>query len=143
MMVPAILLIAILGPAPQDPPAAAPPPKGARHAARPKASAAPKAAAPAAASADNAPAASPQDDIQNGLNLFAKKRFSQAQSAFERAAAADPKSAAAEFYLGYTIYKIAEPKKHDSPGKKEAAEHFAKAFALDPNFKPAWGSHGG
>ena len=137
MMVPAILLIAILGPAPQDPPAAAPAPKGARHAARPKAAAAP------AASADNAPAATPQDDIQSGLNLFAKKRFSQAQAAFERAAAADPKSAAAEFYLGYTIYKIAEPKKHDSPGKKEAAEHFAKAFALDPNFKPAWGSHGG
>jgi tetratricopeptide (TPR) repeat protein len=135
MMMPAILLVAILGSSPQDPPAAAPAPQTGKHAAKPKA------AAPSPDSA--APSGSASDEIQAGLGLFAKKRFAQAQAAFERAVAADPQSAAAQFYLGYTIYKIAEPKRHDSPGKKEAAEHFAKAYELDPSFKPAWGSHRG
>ena len=57
--------------------------------------------------------------------------------------AADPNSAAAHYYLGYTIYKIAEPKRHDSPGKKEAAAEFAKAYELDPAFKPVWGGRRG
>ena len=132
MMVPAMLLLATLGSSPQDPPAAAPAPAG-RHTARRKAA--------ASASAEAAPATggSASDEIQAGLDAFARRRFTQAQAAFERAVAADPQSAAAQFYLGYTIYKIAEPKRHDSPGKKEAAEHFAKAYELDPNFKPAWG----
>jgi len=90
-----------------------------------------------------APSGSASDEIQAGLNAFAKRRFAQAREAFERAVAADPQSAAAHYYLGYTIYKIAEPKKHDSPGKKEAAAEFAKAYELDPNFKPVWGSHRG
>jgi tetratricopeptide (TPR) repeat protein len=149
MMMPAILLVAILGspqaPPPAAPPAKAAPPKAARKAPRKKA--APKPAEPAAAepAADTAaaPAGSASDAIQAGLAAFAKRRFSEARSDFERAVAADPQSAAAHFYLGYTIYKIAEPKKHDSPGKHEAAEHFAKAYELDPNFKPVWGSHKG
>jgi tetratricopeptide (TPR) repeat protein len=148
MMMPAILLVAILG-SPQAPPAAAPPAKAkaARKAPRKKAAPAPQAAEPAANDAA-APAAaasteSASDAIQAGLAAFAKRRFSVARSDFEKAVAADPQSAAAHFYLGYTIYKIAEPKKHDSPGKHEAAEHFAKAYELDPNFKPVWGSHKG
>jgi hypothetical protein len=51
---------------------------------------------------------------------------------------AEPQNAAALFYLGYTYYKIAEPKRHDSPGKQRAAELFAKAYALDPAFTPVW-----
>ena len=113
MMISAMLLTALLAPAPQAP-------------------AAPATAAPSSASAS--------DEIQAGLNAFAKRRFSVARAAFERAVAADPQSAAAHYYLGYTIYKIAEPKRHDSPGKKEAAAEFAKAYELDPNFKPVWGS---
>jgi len=116
MLISAMLLTALLAPAPQDPPA-------------------PATAAPSSASAS--------DEIQAGLNAFARRRFSVARAAFERAVAADPSSAAAHYYLGYTIYKIAEPKRHDSPGKKEAAEHFAKAYELDPNFKPVWGSRRG
>jgi tetratricopeptide (TPR) repeat protein len=133
MMVPAMLLLATLGSSPQDPPAAAPAPAG-RHAPRTKVKA-------TSASTEAAPATggSASDEIQAGLDAFARRRFTQAQAAFERAVAADPQSAAAQFYLGYTIYKIAEPKRHDSPGKKEALEHFAKAYELDPNFKPAWG----
>jgi len=144
MLMPAILLVAILG-SPQAP-AAEPPAKAkaARKAPRKKAAPAPQAAEPAATDAA-APAAAPTDSasdaIQAGLAAFAKRRFAQAREAFERAVAADPQSAAAHFYLGYTIYKIAEPKKHDSPGKHEAAEHFAKAYELDPNFKPVWGGH--
>jgi Tfp pilus assembly protein PilF len=116
MLISAMLLTALLAPAPQDPPAST-------------------ASAPSSASAS--------DEIQAGLNAFARRRFSVARAAFERAVAADPSSAAAHYYLGYTIYKIAEPKRHDSPGKKEAAEHFAKAYELDPNFKPVWGSRRG
>jgi Tfp pilus assembly protein PilF len=119
MLMPAMLLVAILGPSPQDPAASAP-------------------AARAAA-----PSGSASDEIQAGLDAFRKRRFTQARAAFERAVAADPQSAAAHFYLGYTIYKIAEPKRHDSPGKKEAAAEFAKAYELDPNFKPAWGTRRG
>ena len=118
MMISAMLLTALLAPAPQAPPATAP-----------------ATAAPSGASAS--------EEIQAGLTAFAKRRFSVARAAFERAVAADPSSAAAHYYLGYTIYKIAEPKRHDSPGKKEAAEHFAKAYELDPGFKPVWGSRRG
>ena len=75
--------------------------------------------------------------------LSADYRKSHDRAAFERAVAADPNSAAAHYYLGYTIYKIAEPKRHDSPGKKEAAAEFAKAYELDPGFKPVWGSRRG
>jgi tetratricopeptide (TPR) repeat protein len=139
MMITAMLLMAILAPAPQD---AAPAPKRARKAA--------KATKPAAVTteAESAPTAAPSggsasDEIQAGLTAFGKRRFAQAREAFERAVAADPQSAAAHYYLGYTIYKIAEPKRHDSPGKKEAAAEFAKAFELDPNFKPVWGGRRG
>jgi Tfp pilus assembly protein PilF len=114
MLIPAMLLVAILGPSPQEAPA----------------------------SAQASPAASASDEIQAGLEAFRRRRFTQARAAFERAVAADPQSAAAHFYLGYTVYKIAEPKRHDSPGKREAAEHFAKAYELDPNFKPTWGPRG-
>jgi tetratricopeptide (TPR) repeat protein len=145
MMIPAMLLMAILSPTPQDAPA--PAPKRAHKTAR-KAKAAKPAEAAATPEAGTPSAAAPSggsasDEIQAGLNAFGKRRFAQAREAFERAVAADPQSAAAHFYLGYTIYKIAEPKKHDSPGKKEAAAEFAKAYELDPNFKPVWGSHRG
>jgi Tfp pilus assembly protein PilF len=143
MMMPAILLVAILGPSPQAPPAAAPRAKAARKAPRKKAAAAPAEPATSGPAAAAAPAESAGGAIQAGLAAFGKKRFSQARAEFEKAVAADPQNAAAHFYLGYTIYKIAEPKKHDSPGKHEAAEHFAKAYELDPNFKPVWGSHKG
>jgi Tfp pilus assembly protein PilF len=137
MMIPAMLLMAILGPAPQDAPA--PAPKRARKAAK---ATKPAAVTPAAESATTAAPSggSARDEIQAGLAAFGKRRFAQARESFERAVAADPQSAAAHYYLGYTIYKIAEPKKHDSPGKKEAAAEFAKAYELDPNFKPVWGS---
>jgi Tfp pilus assembly protein PilF len=119
MLMPAMLLLAILGPSPQEP-----------------------AATPSTQPSASAPTGSASDDIHAGLEAFRKRRFTQARTAFERAVAADPQSAAAHYYLGYTIYKIAEPKRHDSPGKKEAAEHFAKAYELDPGFKPVWGSRG-
>ena len=143
MMIPAMLLMAILSPTPQDAPA--PAPKRAHKAAKTAKAAKPPAATPEAGTASTAAPSggSASDEIQAGLNAFAKRRFAQAREAFERAVAADPQSAAAHYYLGYTIYKIAEPKKHDSPGKKEAAAEFAKAYELDPNFKPVWGSHRG
>jgi len=142
MLISAMLLSAFLAPAPQDAPAPAPAHKRARKAAKPAAATAPETES-AAATAAPAPAASggsASDEIQAGLKAFARHRFTVAQAAFERAVAADPNSAAAHYYLGYTIYKIAEPKRHDSPGKKEAAAEFAKAYELDPGFKPVWGS---
>jgi len=143
MLISAMLLTALLAPAAQDAPAPAPAPKRARKAAKPAPASAstPEAENAAATAAPSGGSAS--DEIQSGLTAFAKHRFPAARAAFERAVAADPNSAAAHYYLGYTIYKIAEPKRHDSPGKKEAAAEFAKAYELDPAFKPVWGGRRG
>jgi len=90
-----------------------------------------------------APASSPSsmsadEHIAMGKAAFKRKRFAAARKHFQQAVDASPDSAAAHFYLGYTIYKIAEPKRANNPGKQEAAQHFAKAYELDPGFKPAW-----
>jgi tetratricopeptide (TPR) repeat protein len=93
--------------------------------------------------ASDMPAASSgaaQPHLDAGLAAFRKRHFAQAEIEFRKAADAEPQSAAAAFYLGYTYYKIAEPKRHDSPGKQKAAELFARAYALDPSFRPAWSS---
>ena len=118
MLMSAMLLVAFLGPSPQDP-----------------------AAPPSTQAAASAPTGSASDEIHAGLEAFRKRRFTQARSAFERAVAADPQSAAAHYYLGYTIYKIAEPKRPFHPDKQKAAELFAKAYQLDPTFKPVWSRH--
>jgi tetratricopeptide (TPR) repeat protein len=76
--------------------------------------------------------------IAAGLAAFKKKRFSKAQAEFQEAMTADPQSAAAAYYLGYTYYKIAEPTRRNTPNKQKALELFDKAFELDPAFKPAW-----
>ena len=94
---------------------------------------------PAAEAAPAASSMSADEHIQAGMAAFRKRRFSAAKTHFEQAVEADPNSAAAHYYLGYTIYKIAEPKRANSPGKQEAAGHFAKAYELDPAFMPAWG----
>ncbi len=81
-----------------------------------------------------------QSSIDAGLAAFKKRRFSKAEAEFQKAVAADPSSAAANFYLGYTYYKIAEPRRRDSAGKQKALEYFDKAFELDPSFTPVWQS---
>jgi tetratricopeptide (TPR) repeat protein len=74
-----------------------------------------------------------------GLAAYWKLHFREAETHFQAAVDADPGSAAALYYLGYTVYKIAEPKRHDDPGKRRAAELFARAYAIDPDFRPGWG----
>jgi tetratricopeptide (TPR) repeat protein len=81
---------------------------------------------------------SPESHIEAGLKDFRRRRFARAQDHFEQALAASPDSAAATFYLGYTVYKIAEPKRPFHPDKQKAADLFAKAYSLDPTFKPVW-----
>jgi Tfp pilus assembly protein PilF len=83
-------------------------------------------------------AGSPESHIEAGLKDFKRRRFARAQEHFEQAVQANPDDAAATFYLAYTVYKIAEPKKPFHPDKQRAAELFAKAYSLDPNFKPVW-----
>jgi Tfp pilus assembly protein PilF len=86
-------------------------------------------------------AASPgavQVNIDAGLALFKKRHFTTAEAEFQKAVDADPGSAAATFYLAYTVYKIAEPKRPFHPDKRRAAELFAKAYELDPHFRPVW-----
>jgi tetratricopeptide (TPR) repeat protein len=100
----------------------------------------PAAQEPAAeTTATAAPTGSADEHISAGLSAFRKRRFASARGHFEQAVAADPGSAAAHFYLGYTIYKIAEPKRPFHPDKQKAADLFAKAYELDPAFKPNWG----
>ena len=98
--------------------------------------------APAETPTASASATSAEEHIEMGKAAFKKKRFAAARDHFQQAVDASPDSAAAHYYLGYAIYKIAEPKRANSPGKQEAAQHFAKAYELDPGFKPAWRSRG-
>jgi Tfp pilus assembly protein PilF len=74
-----------------------------------------------------------------GIAAFRHHRFAAARAEFEKAEAAEPQSAAAAFYLGYTYYKIGEPSRRMNANKEKAKELFAKAFSLDPAFKPTWG----
>jgi len=92
-----------------------------------------RAATSAEATAD-APSA-----IAAGQAAFKKRHFKAAQADFEKALAADPQSAAAAFYLGYTHYKMGEPSRRMNEHKEQAKELFAKAFSLDPTFTPDWG----
>jgi tetratricopeptide (TPR) repeat protein len=115
-------------------------PEGAKASA-PQVPAATPAAAPAAAPATPAPAASSTEpaEIAAGLAAFRKHRFRAALAEFEKAEADNPQSAAAAYYLGYTYYKLGEPSRRMNANKEKARELFAKAFSLDPAFKPAWG----
>jgi Tfp pilus assembly protein PilF len=82
---------------------------------------------------------SAQASIDAGLQAFKKRRFAQAEVEFRRAMEADPSSAAPVFYLAYTYYKMAEPKRPFHPDKQKSKEMFAKAYEMDPLFRPAWG----
>jgi hypothetical protein len=139
MTLPALLLFVVVAappqeaaptPAPEEPAAAEP------AAVEQTAPAAPAPAAPAPAAATGSSASSL---IEEGLAAFRKRRFREAETLFRQATEADPSSAAAAFYLGYTTYKIAEPKRPFHPEKQKAAELFARAYELDPGFKPVWG----
>ena len=128
MLIPSILLAALLAPAVQEPaPPVAPPPQD-------------PAAADAVRSDDMASTGPGQAHIDAGLAAFKKRRFSKAEIEFRKALEADPSNPAANFYLGYTYYKIAEPRRRNSPGKQKALELFDKAFELDPQFRPVWQS---
>jgi len=126
MLLATVLLSAAL--APQAPPPAAPPQE-------PPAVTAPAPDAPPAAAASGA--ADPY--LAAGIAAFKKRRFAAARSEFEKAESADPQSAAAAYYLGYTFYKLGEPSKRMNANKEKAKELFAKAFSLDPAFNPDWG----
>ena len=99
------------------------------------------AAALAPAPQEPAPAAvgSAETHIDAGLADFRKRRFPKAEIHFRQAMEADPSSAAAAWYLAYTYYKIAEPKRPFHPDKQKSKDMFAKAFAIDPAFRPVWG----
>jgi tetratricopeptide (TPR) repeat protein len=96
----------------------------------------PEAVAAADMKADSPAAAA----IAAGQAAFKKRRFRAAQAEFEKAVAADPQSASAAYYLGYTHYKLGEPQRRLNDHKQQARELFAKAFSLDPGFRPDWGT---
>jgi tetratricopeptide (TPR) repeat protein len=106
---------------------------------------APEPAAPAPSTPDvktaELPATSPSAaaHLDAGIAVFKKRRFAAARAEFEKAEAADPQSAAAAYYLGYTYYKIGEPSRRMNASKEKAKELFARAFTLDPAFTPTWG----
>jgi hypothetical protein len=58
-----------------------------------------------------------------------------------RAGDASAANAAIEAGLAaFARYKRAEPTRRLTPEKRRAAEMFARAFELDPVFKPDWGA---
>ena len=95
--------------------------------------------APAVKAADLPSPGPAAGNIEAGIAAFKKRRFAAARAEFEKATAADPRSAAAAYYLGYTFYKLGEPSKRLNANKEKAKELFAKAFSLDPTFTPTWG----
>ena len=98
-------------------------------------------APPPAATAPQPPVATSATDpyLTAGIAAFKKRRFAAARAEFEKAEAANPQSAAAAYYLGYTFYKLGEPSRRMNANKEKAKELFAKAFSLDPAFTPGWG----
>jgi tetratricopeptide (TPR) repeat protein len=133
MLLATVLLSAAL--APQA--AQAPPPPPAATAPEPAPAAAP--ATPVAPPATETSAGPAAPYIDAGIAAFKKRRFARAKAEFEKAEEADPQSAAAAYYLGYTYYKIGEPSKRMNANKEKAKELFARAFSLDPAFNPTWG----
>lgn len=96
--------------------------------------------APALQAADLPASAGPAGPhLDAGIAAFKKRRFAAARAEFENAVAADPRSAAAAYYLGYTFYKLGEPSRRMNANKEKAKELFATAFGLDPAFAPTWG----
>ena len=85
------------------------------------------------------PSGAAASSLDVGIAAFKKRRFSAARAEFEKAGEADPQSAAAAYYLGYTYYKMGEPSRRMNANKEKAKELFAKAFSLDPTFRPTWG----
>jgi len=75
--------------------------------------------------------------IDRGLSAYWRHNWTAAQAEFQAALDADPQSAAAAFYLGYSIYKQYELRPF-SPEKERAREMFARAFELDPTFSPTF-----
>jgi hypothetical protein len=73
-----------------------------------------------------------------GKAAYLKLHFREAEGHFRAAADADPGSADTLYYLAYTVYKIAEPRRPNDPGKRRAAELFASAYQIDPGFTPDW-----
>jgi hypothetical protein len=82
------------------------------------------------------------EEMASGLAAYRRLHFQEAAGHFQAAVDADPHSAAALYYLGYTVYKIAEPKRPNDPGKRVAAGLFARAYEIDPAFAPGWGVRG-
>lgn len=79
-----------------------------------------------------------QQHVAEGLALYKKRRFGGARDEFRKAVEADPSSPAAHYYLGYTLYKIGEPTRRLTPEKEQSRGLFARAFELDPTFRPSW-----
>jgi Tfp pilus assembly protein PilF len=80
-----------------------------------------------------------QAALDAGFAAFKKRRFAEAEVDFRKAMEADPGNAGPYFYLGYTYYKMAERKRPFHPDKEKAKEMFAKAYSMDPAFRPVWG----
>jgi TolA-binding protein len=98
--------------------------------------------APSASAPADKPSASPasaSSEIEAGLKAYKRKAYAQAEAHFQKAVDADPEDAAANYYLGYAIYKRVE-KSPFHPDKRRAAKYFSAAFSADPRFRPDWGA---
>lgn len=74
------------------------------------------------------PAVAESGSFETGMQLYRQKKYRDAIAEFEKVVAADPKNAAAYYFLGYAHYIL----DHHS----DALAAFAKAFEADPAFDP-------
>jgi Flp pilus assembly protein TadD len=69
-------------------------------------------------------------------------RYESAEQKLQRAVEANPRNAAAHYYLGYTYYLLSRKEPATSEYSRKAAESIAQAFRIDPTFTPTWGKEG-
>ncbi len=95
--------------------------------------------APAPAEPQVTAAPEAKGSLEKGIAMLRRARYRSARVELEKAVAADPQSAAAQYYLGFALYKIAEPTRRLTKEKEAAAQHFANCYSIDPAFRPDFG----
>lgn len=102
-------------------------------------SAAPVAASSTPSGTGTATAPPAGTPFSRGLAELKAGRYESAQKELQGAVAANPKDAAAHYYLGYTYHLMAQQSPTEKEWARKAAEEIALAYRLQPNFTPLGG----
>lgn len=94
--------------------------------------------APAGRAAEEEPlfdAKAATENLEKGLGLVKVKKYDEAITLFEEAAATNPDvEAEAYYYAGYAYYM--KSKSGDEDSRQKSIEYFDRAYEINPNFSP-------